>query len=170
MGLNSGFFTLTSQEPDQWEPETYDEAGMGQDEEVVLIITFKESPLLKNTITPSTLIPLIVIFLLLLISPCKFCMQQKQSKKIVNRNSLSITSAWAPELKRPLWHYMGPQKGIVLAQKALLVTSEVLGIGTFYCGQGPQKAPVPHKNSPRGLIRPKWDPNEHDDYHPTAIC
>ena len=31
--------TLISQEPDQWEPETDDESGIGQDEEVGLIAT-----------------------------------------------------------------------------------------------------------------------------------
>ena len=37
MGLNSGFLTLTSQEPDQWEPETDDEAEIEQvDKKVVL--------------------------------------------------------------------------------------------------------------------------------------
>ena len=34
MDLNSGFLTLTTQEPDRWEPETEGEAGLGQDEEV----------------------------------------------------------------------------------------------------------------------------------------
>ena len=43
--MNSGFFTLTSQEPDQWEPETDDEVGIEQDEEVTLLFSILSSNL-----------------------------------------------------------------------------------------------------------------------------
>ena len=36
------FFTLTSQEPDQWEPETGDEAGIEEEEVVLIIIYLKD--------------------------------------------------------------------------------------------------------------------------------
>ena len=62
MGLNSGFLILTSQAPDQWEPETDDEAEIEQvDKKVVLNLSLTElsfrksrriqlvQPLLKNT-------------------------------------------------------------------------------------------------------------------------
>ena len=74
IGLNSGRLTLTSQEPDQWEPETDDEAGIGEDEEVVLIIIFKGSPPFKKYQNPHPSI----CEILFPISPCKFCIQQKQ--------------------------------------------------------------------------------------------
>ena len=45
MGLNSAFFTLTSQEPDQWEAETEDEVGIEQNEEVMLLYSILSSNL-----------------------------------------------------------------------------------------------------------------------------
>ena len=45
MGLNSAFFTLTSEEPDRWEPDTDDEVGIEQDEEVMLLFSTLSSNL-----------------------------------------------------------------------------------------------------------------------------